>query len=170
MPHHVHLFTYKAGLLSRVAHDLRLHPEHLTVRCEGQQIAVEIEAASLRVDGVMSGGRLDPETLSSRDRAKIVKTIQTEILVARAHPTIRFRGELHGSEGPSPRAQGELTLKGISRPLTIHARRVGARLHARVELQPSHFGIAPYKALAGAIRLQDRVEVELNLDADALGS
>jgi hypothetical protein len=38
-----------------------------------------------------------------------------------------------------------------------------------VSLRPSEFGIAPYKALAGAIRLQDRVRVELDLDAATLG-
>ena len=35
---------------------------------------------------------------------------------------------------------------------TLVARREGTRLRASTSLRPSEFGIAPYKALAGAIR------------------
>ena len=59
MAHRVHVFTFKAGLLSRVAHDLRLRVERFGITREGDSIRARFEANSLRVDGVMEGGRLD---------------------------------------------------------------------------------------------------------------
>lgn len=172
MSHQIFLFTFKEGLLSRVAHDLRLHVEHFTIARDGDQITARFEAASIVVDGVMHGVRLDPDGLSQRDRSKITQTIRDDILRTRLHPNIEFRGRL---ELPALRCVGELTLVGVRRPLTIHATRERGdtpereRVRASVNLQPTDFGIAPYKALAGAIRLQDRVRVELDLDAAALG-
>jgi hypothetical protein len=52
--------------------------------------------------------------------------------------------------------------------LTILGRREGNRVRASVNLRLSDFGITPYKALAGAIRLQDRVRVDIDLEAEWL--
>lgn len=176
MTHQILLFTFKEGLLSRVAHDLRLHVEHFTITRDDEHITARIEPASIVVDGVMHGARLDPDGLGPRDRSKITQTIRTDILRTRQHPNIEFRGrlelpELLGRPGPAEplRCVGELWLLGVRRPLTILARREGTRVRASFEIQPSDFGIAPYKALAGAIRLQDRVRVELDLDTQLLG-
>lgn len=172
MSHEIALFTFKEGLLSRVAHDLRLHVEHFTITRDDEQITARFEPASIVVDGVMHGVRLDPDGLSQRDRSKITQTIRADILRTRQHPSIEFRGRI---ELPDLRCVGELTLMGVRRPLTILGRRERGgtpereRVRASFEIQPSDFGIAPYKALAGAIRLQDRVRVELDLDAEALG-
>ncbi len=172
MTHEVALFTFKEGLLSRVAHNLRLHVEHFTITRDGDNITARFESSSIVVDGVMHGVRLDPDALGQRDRSKITQTIRDEILRSRLHPSIEFRGRL---ELPDLRAVGELTLVGVRRPLTILGRRErgdtpeSERVRASFDLQPSDFGIAPYKALAGAIRVQDRVRVDLDLDAHLLG-
>lgn len=166
MSHHVQVFTFKEGLLSRVAHDLRLHVDRFTITREGDEVIAKFEASSLVVDGAMRDGGLDRDELGARDRKKIEATIRDEILRTRQHPGIEFRGRI---EEPRLRVVGELSLKGVRRPLTIIATRERDRIRARVELRPSDFGIEPFKALAGAIRLQDRVRVELDLDAALLG-
>jgi hypothetical protein len=160
------LFTFKEGLLSRIAHDLRLYVERFTITREGDEIIAKFEPASIVVDGVMHDDRLDPDGLGLRDRSKITQTIRDDILRTRLHPSVEFRGRL---ELPGLRCVGDLKLLGVRRPLTIQARREADRVRASVSLRPSEFGIAPYKALAGAIRLQDRVRVELDLDAATLG-
>jgi polyisoprenoid-binding protein YceI len=166
MSHRVLVFTFKEGLLARAAHDLRLHVERFTITREGEEVTARLEPASIVVDGVMHGEQLRPNELDERDRSKIVQTIRDDILRTRLHPRIEFRGRF---DPASQRCLGELTLCGVRRPLTIAPTREHGRLRANVSLRPSDFGIAPYKALAGAIRLQDRVRVELDLDAEALG-
>lgn len=166
MSHQVLLFTFKEGLLSRVAHDLRLHVERFSITREGDEIIASFEPASIVVDGVMHDDYLDPHELGPRDRDKIAQTIRDEILRTKQHPSVEFRGRL---EPPALRCVGELRLVGVSRPLTVFGRRDRGRIRASVSLRPSDFGIAAYKALAGAIRVQDLVRVELDLDAESLG-
>lgn len=164
------VFTFKEGLLARLAHDLRLHVERFTITREGATLRVEIDPSSLVVDGVMTEGRCDASVLSAGDRAKITQTIQTTILDLRRHPTIVVRGELSERGAGGLELRGELELVGVRRPITIAARREGERVRASVSLRPSEFGIQPYKALAGAIKLQDRVVIELELAASSLPS
>jgi hypothetical protein len=65
MSHQVLLFTFKEGLLSRVAHDLRLHAERCIISREDDWISARFESGSIVVDGVMHGERLDPHGLDS---------------------------------------------------------------------------------------------------------
>lgn len=167
MNQQVLIFTFKEGLLSRIAHDLRLHVEKFTLTREADNVVARFDPNSIVVDGAIQDGALDRGELSQRDRNKIQENIREDILHTKLHPHIEFRG--HIEEQPQLRAVGELSLAGVRRPLTIVAHREGDRVRATVELRPSEHGIQPYKALAGAIRLQDRVRIELDLDAELLG-
>jgi polyisoprenoid-binding protein YceI len=168
MPDTIRVLTFKEGLLARLAHDLRLHVERFTIVREGDLLRVEIDPSSLVIDGVMKDGRCDASALSAGDRATIGETIRTTILDVRRHPSIRVQGRVTTREDGSVELRGELELHGTKRALVLVARREGTRLRASTSLRPSEFGIAPYKALAGAIKLQDRVGIELELDASSL--
>lgn len=167
MSDRIFIFTFKEGLLSRVAHDLRLHVERFTIARAGDEIVGRFAADSLVVDGSMHEGRLDPGGLSARDKGKIVETMRKEILQTRSHPQIEYRGRVE-LDGERVRVDGKLKLVGVERPLLVVGAREGDRVRASVTLRPSEFGIAPYKALAGAIRLQDRVRVEIDVGATLL--
>jgi polyisoprenoid-binding protein YceI len=168
MPDTIRVLTYKDGLLARLAHDLRLHVERFTIAREGEQLRVEIDPSSLVIDGVMKDGRCDASALSAGDRATIGETIRSTILDVRRHPSIRVQGRLITREDGSVELRGELELRGSSGPLVLVGRREGTRVRASTSVRPSEFGIAPYKALAGAIKLQDRVGIEIELDAASL--
>jgi hypothetical protein len=165
---HIEVFTFKDGLLSRVAHDLRLHAGRVALGREGEELVARVRVDALIVDGVIRDGRLDTRTLSARDRAKIVEAVRSDILDARRNPEIVFRGRTEADAEARVRVSGELELAGVRRALSFVARREGERLRASVTLTPSEFGIRPYKALAGAIRLQDRVRVEIDVAADVV--
>jgi polyisoprenoid-binding protein YceI len=162
----VRIFTFKEGLLSRAAHDLRIHvaPWGVRVTRSGEQVVAEIDQRALIVDGAVRDGRLDAAALSDRDRTKIVETIHSEILRLDKHPKIRFTGAVDEQAGDRLEVRGELELLGVRRPLMFAMTREDRRLRARVSLRPTDWGIRPYKALAGALRVQDRVLIELDLD------
>lgn len=168
MPDHVRLFTFKDGLLARVAHDLGLHVERFSIARVDDRVVASFDPLSIVVDGAMVEGRCDPRQLGAGDRAKIIETLRGTILNTDRHRTIEFRGRLREPEDGGVRVEGELVLAGVTRPLGFTATRRSDRLIASATLRPSEFGIPPYKALAGAIRLQDRVVIELDLDAASL--
>lgn len=161
----IHVYTFKDGLLARLAHDLQLTLERFEIHREGAAVTGRFWPASLRVDGVMrKDGALDTATLSAADRTKIAGNMADEILHLDRHPEARFAGATHGTM-----IEGELTLVGVSRPVRAEVQASGGRLRAEFTLVPSRWGIPPYKALAGAIRLQDRVLVRVDLPADPTG-
>jgi hypothetical protein len=157
----IHVFTYKAGLLARLAHDLRLTVEQHQLTLQGRQLRGHCTADSLRIDGVPGSKGLDTQTLSTSDKQQISETIRNEILQADRHPRIEFEGEITGSG--KLQVRGTLRLRGQSRSIAVDVTRSADRLHCSFELTPTQFGIAPYKALAGAIKLQDRVGITIDV-------
>lgn len=162
-PATIHVFTYKDGLLARLAHDLRLTLRRFEIRRDGQALTGRFWPASLAVDGAVGrDGQVDPSTLSAGDKDKIHRNMTDEILHTERHPEVTFTGRLVDATT----AEGELTLAGKTCPIRATFRAQAGRLRGEVTLTPSRWGIAPYKALAGAIKLQDRVLVTLDLPAD----
>jgi hypothetical protein len=160
----VQVFTFKQGLLSAVAHDLRLRCERFEVALDAGRIRASFDPSSFRVEGAMHKGRLEEGALSADQRREIFETVQHEILHTARYPEIVFEGELT-EQKTRLKLDGELALRGVRRPIQILGERTAAGARGEVELVPSRWGIAPYAALLGAIRLQDRVVVRFDLQA-----
>ncbi len=167
MPWHadIRVFTFKDGLLARLTHDLRLSAHDAAIDLKGSLVRARFGAGSLRVDGVAHDERIDLAGLSDHDKHKVENTVRDEILQATAFADIRFEGQVSQADDQQ-RIDGSLELHGIRHALQVAVSRDGDTLVAEASFAPSSFGIAPYKALAGAIRLQDRVVVRLRLHTD----
>lgn len=150
--------TFRSGLLAALGHDLRLSVERFEIALEQGKITADLDLGSLRVLGAMSRGRLDTSAPSVRDREEIERAI-AGILAAARFPTATFTGLVRASFA----VEGELRLHGSSQPLSLQVARGARALSTSVELKPSHFGIAPYRALGGALKLQDRVAITATL-------
>jgi hypothetical protein len=159
----IHVFTFKAGLLARVAHDLRfsLRQHEITVRARRVQAFALSE--SLAIDGVMTPKGLDTHALSARDQRSILETVHGEILLSRRYARIELDGSIQTLSDNLHTLSGELRLRGQARPIQTELIRSGDMLQSVFELKPSEFGIAPYKALGGAIKLADRVRVSITV-------
>lgn len=156
------VFTFKDGLLARAAHDLRLRVMRFSVQSDGESVEATFDASTLRVDGTVRGGVVDADELSDKDKAEIEKTARKEILEASRHPKIVFEGSVR-SIGDRHNVRGELRLVGQRAPVELEVREEDGRLKAEVEITPSRWGIQPYKALLGAIKLRDRVRLQFDL-------
>ena len=160
----IQVFTYKDGLLARLAHDLRLSLGRFEVVREGDEVRGRFWPGSLTVDGVVGrDGAVDTTALSASDRNKITGNIAEHVLAVARHPEATFVGKIVEGERA---IDGTLTLVGRAAPVRVEVRAVSGRLTAEVSLVPSRWGVAPYRALAGTIRLKDRVLVKIDLPAD----
>ncbi|MCB9508296.1 MAG: YceI family protein [Myxococcales bacterium] len=162
----IHVFTYKEGMLSAVAHDLRLTLRRFRINVDGENVAGEFFPETLHVDGAVRDGALDARALSDRDRDKIRATMAGEVLRISQFAKVAFVGTAR-ADGAQVLAKGTLELVGKRQELELAMRREsgdsGEVLRGEIELQPSRWGIRPYSALAGTLRLQDRVRVEFEL-------
>ncbi|MEZ4220367.1 MAG: YceI family protein [Polyangiaceae bacterium] len=160
----VEVHTFKEGLLSRVAHDLHIDARDCEVRADESGVNARFPVANLAVLHAVRDGRPDPDALSAKDRAQIEENIRDKVLHADRHPTAAFDAKVEPRDG-GYRLAGTLELHGKSQPLSIDVSQADGKLRGEVELTPSHWGIAPFKAMLGAIKLQDRVVVKFEFEA-----
>ena len=154
----VRVYTYKTGLLSPVAHDLQLSLERWEIHREGTGLVFQARLKSLRIDGPVVRGKLEPRGISDRDRAKIRGHIGDTILCTREHPLAIFKGQQVGSM-----LRGPLRMRGQAQEISFALQEENGQLKGAVEIQPSRWGIAPFKALGGAIKLKDHVRIAFSM-------
>jgi polyisoprenoid-binding protein YceI len=158
----IRVFTFKEGMLSRVAHDLALRLDRFVVTLDGEILRVEFELASLVVEGPVESGVIRAERFDAATRAEIERAMHEHVLETRRHPTALFSGSAVPADSGFD-VSGQLALVGRSVPLSFAVRRERGSLRAELELVPSRWGIEPYRALFGAIRLRDRLRIEVEL-------
>jgi polyisoprenoid-binding protein YceI len=154
------VFTRKAGLLAAVGHDLKLRVERFEIAIDEEGIRARFDAGSFRVICAQVGGKDAPRALSDRDRGEIERTIAREVLEAGAHPAIEFRSTPVAASA-EPEIDGVLSIRGRERPLTLKARREGDRAIVETMLHQPAYGIRPYSAMLGALRIQPDVRVRI---------
>lgn len=153
------IFTFKEGLLSAVAHDLELR----VARFEGEfsddfsSLQLKFDAMSIRVEHAVVDGRPSPSTLSPRDRAKIEGNITKDVIDTRRHGEIRFDSEEIERVDSGWTIRGRLHLNGHTRPLVVDVRIEGDRAVAEGSLHQPDYGIRPYRAMMGTLRIQPTV-------------
>lgn len=162
----IHVYTYKEGLLSKLAHDLRFTLARFNVSARGAEISARFETGSLRVDGVMRAGRLERAELSPGDREKIQETLK-DVLGTRDYGEARLTARLLTVQPPFL-LDGQLTLKSETRPVSIRLARDEERLFGELTIVPSQWGVKPYRALGGTLKLQDRVRITIDASAEWL--
>ncbi|MCX4243712.1 YceI family protein [Paraliomyxa miuraensis] len=169
-----HVFTFKEGMLSAIAHDLRIRVARFTIDIDAATGAIEarLSADSLRVDCAMKDGREDHGALRDGHKREIEDNIASNVLHVRKHPEIVFRStKVEGGglqdAGDERRIDGALSLHGKDRPLRATARRHDDRWVAEVELHQPDFGIKPYSALLGTLKIRANVRVRISVPAGA---
>lgn len=161
------LLTARDGLAAQAGHDLTIEVSawsgELTVDDDGQptELSVKLDLNSLVVrEGT---GGLKP--LTDRDRREIAVTSR-KVLGVERHPEATFVAsgfEPNSSGGGF--IQGTLTLGGISRPLKLHVAKTGQDSYrATASVRQSEFGVKPYTAFLGALKVSDAVGVTIDID------
>lgn len=157
----LHVFTFKEGMLSAVAHDLRIRLEPFEVSMDGQSVRAEVDLNALTVEGPVEDGVLQADRYDAGKKAEVAKAMHGDVLRTREHPKAVYVGTATPKGDAGFDVSGELELGGRRAPLAFTVQREGDTYRTSFELQPSRWGIAQYKAMLGAIRLKDVVRIEL---------
>jgi hypothetical protein len=158
----IEVFTFKEGLLSPIAHDLRLRLDRFEISHDETAVEGRFWPDSLVVEGAIEHGRLNENVLSAAQRDEIRDNIRRKILSTDLHPQARFRAKVV-ARGETYELDGVLELVGLPQPVALSVRARDGRLQGELEVRPSQWGIKPFRALLGAIRLADRVRVHFDL-------
>jgi len=159
------VLTYKEGLLSAVAHDLKLEVTRFSLDVDDamQSIAAVFEASSLRVVCAVKDGIDAPSALSEKDKRDIQGSIEKDVLDTRKHAHIRFNSTKVDREGDGFRVKGRLEIKGKARELACLVRSIGPDWVCELTLHQPDFGIKPFSAMLGAMKIKPDVDVRMSV-------
>ena len=91
-----------------------------------------------------------------------------DVLRVERHPTIRYvAGSVRLDDA---QVRGQLMLCGKSKDVTGSLRSTDGRIRAVFELDQRDFGIRPFSAMLGALKIKAQVRVEIDVAANALVS
>jgi polyisoprenoid-binding protein YceI len=149
-----------------VGHDLELAATALSVEVDEASGAVEVrvDARAIRLRGARTPGSTAVAPISAGDTRTIEGHLWDDVLEVARFPEIHFVGKLAGSTPSGGHiVDGQLTLHGVTRALQLRSERSGDSETAEVGLEQSEFGIKPFRAMLGALRVRSRVVIKLRL-------
>ena len=151
--------VFKAGFFSGFAHDHEISaPIEQGGFNEGNtSVELKVDARKLRV--------VDKE-ISERDRTEIQRTmLGPKVLDSEKFPEIRFRAS-GGADRPRLgrlTIEGELTLHGQTRPVTVDVRVENGNYRGVAELKQKDFGITPISLGGGTVKVKNELRVEFDI-------
>lgn len=170
------LRTYRDGLVAQAGHDLTIE----IARWSGELvIATDLAPASLTVTAdlqslVVRDGTGGLKPLTDKDKREIAVTAR-KVLSADRFPEATFTAT--GFQPADGGAQGEqsggvitgtLALAGRTGPLHLRVSPAGSwRYQATTTVKQTDFGIKPYTAFLGTLKVRDAVDVQVEVDLSA---
>lgn len=155
--------VYKDGVAAKMGHDLTLQANKWSGQADlnpeaasACSIQVSVDIDSLEV----LEGRGGAKSLSEGDKADIKKNIGKTL----GKGTVSFAST--GISGSPPRlsVQGNLTINGQSRPVTLDLTvDDSGRAKGTTSFNQTQFGIKPFSAMLGALKVKDAVDVSFDI-------
>jgi len=163
--------AFAGGFLSALAHDHTISIREFDGETDFTYGTVE--PASLQMT-IKAGSLAVTDKISASDRQKIEATMRDEVLEVSKFPEITFKSSgvsaTKTGEGQyQARITGEITLHGVSRPLTIIAQLEFGdkmlRAKGAFTLKQSSFGIKPVSVAGGTIKVKDELKFTFDIVA-----
>jgi polyisoprenoid-binding protein YceI len=104
------------------------------------------------------------KSLSDKDRRDIDKNINEKVLETGKFGDLKFESTSVSGSAPNFNAAGNMTIKGNTRPVNVSLNVNGTQVTAKTSISQKDFGIKPFSAMMGAIKLRDDVDFELTVD------
>jgi polyisoprenoid-binding protein YceI len=168
------VMTGREGAAALMGHDLTLEAARwaATVNVDAEdpsrsRVRATVEAASLVVRDARGG----PIRLTDSQRDEIGSIVRDKVLRSDRYPTITFRSTSVVGDVKRASVTGTLTIGRRTREASLQlrvARSKLPRIVATTSIVQTDFGIQPYSALRGALRVKDVVEVRLEVRLPAL--
>jgi polyisoprenoid-binding protein YceI len=161
----VTVYTFKEGLLSVVAHDLKIRVGRfdVDVAADGARVSVVVQSGALEVMTAMKGGVEAPSILGRWEKGKIAKNITQDVLKSRRYPEIRFTSTRVVENETSFTVAGVLSLHGKEKAVEIRGTADETHYVGKIRLHQPDFGIKPFRAMMGTLRVAPHVEVSFTV-------
>jgi hypothetical protein len=149
--------TGKAGAAAKAGHNLRLEVGrwHATIDLRAAFASLSADSTSFRV--VEGSGGVMP--LGDEEKRAIPQTIDEEVLKG---APIEFRSTQMDVNGDHVDVRGELDLLGARHPVGFALEIADGRIRGSARIRQTDFGLKPYSALFGTLKVADEVEIAVD--------
>lgn len=153
--------TGRHGAAAKAGHDLVIEVQSweatLNVADDVAQSTLELTADATSLHVVEGVGGM--QALGDDDKTDIRKTIDNDVLKKKA---IEFKSSSVSDAGSGLAVSGDLSMGGKSKPVDFTIDGDGGKLTGSASVKQSDWGIKPYSALFGALKVNDEVTVEVD--------
>jgi len=150
--------TGRKGAASKAGHDLTIEVARWEATLElGDSPSMSLTADSRSFKVLQGTGGV--KSLDEDDKANIQKTIDDEVLKGSA---IQFRSTGVAVDGERLIVNGELELAGKRQPIAFDLLHTGGRLAGSAVVHQPTWGMKPYSALFGTLKVADEVTVSID--------
>ncbi|MFN2568463.1 MAG: YceI family protein [Candidatus Dormibacteria bacterium] len=168
--------TYREGMAAKIGHDLVMTVAQwkgsVTIDPDtpsNSSVSVSFDTGTFQVLSGTGGAK----PLSDKDRKDILNNIAGKVLHTDKHPQITFTSErVDASAENRVGVDGKLTIAGTTRPvhleLTLEQTSGGVRASGTLPVKQTEFGIKPFTALMGALKVKDDMEIDVEAALTAL--
>lgn len=147
--------TTRSGAAAKAGHDLLIDVNSWSATLEvGDSSSLELSADSTSLH--VREGKGGMQALKDDDKEDIRKTIDKDVLKKKA---ISFQSSSVEPAGDGLKVSGDLEMGGKSKPITFELSENGGTITGSATLKQSDWGIKPYSALFGALKVNDEVNV-----------
>jgi len=165
---HFNIRTGTSGLFGAFAHDHLIEAQKI----EGCAVidSADIVHSSIKVTFTSSSLKVVDSKESSDNRAKIQKTMETEVLRVSEYPQVVFESTSieRGTSADTFNVRGNLTIRGKAQPVTIPVKLTrlddaSYRATGSYKFKQTSFGIKPIQLAGGTVKVKDEVSTDFEL-------
>ncbi len=166
----MHVYTFKEGLLSKLAHDLLIDVTDFKVDINVPEagftsgsLNVELQANSLKVICALKEGERQPDALKEKDIADIERDMSKKVLHPDKYPTVNFCSKKIQEKAGGYRISGELSLHGVTKPVDFDIDDDGKKFKGMFSILQKDYGIKPFKAMMGTLKIKNEINFGFDL-------
>ena len=160
------VYTKKEGILSPVAHDLKLRVARFSILVNPDtfEIVANFDPGSLEVVCAMDGGLEQDRALRRWECKEIERNVRGSVLKVSRFSELSFRSTNVEKKEGNYYIVGSLKLFKETKTITTVTRLIGDKMIANVEINQPDFGIKPFRALlAPLLKVAPIVKVVLSV-------
>ena len=164
------VFVYKDGLFQAVGHDLKIRVADFTIDSDEatERISARFNPRSLRAECAVQRGIDRNDLLSGKDKEEINDHIVRDVLEAHKYDEIAFTSRFVTREEDRVLITGELFLHGMKKEITVLSHRKDGKPIAETTVSQPDFGIRPFSAFFGMLKIAPSVRIRVILGPSIL--
>ncbi|MHC4308146.1 MAG: YceI family protein [Planctomycetota bacterium] len=165
----LYVYTFKEGLLSKLAHDLLIDVTNFKVNLDVPEagfssgsLELEIQANSLKVVCALKDGERT-DALKEKEIVDIERDMGVKVLHPDKYPTANFRSKAIQEKDGGYHINGDLSLHGVTKSIDFDIDTNGGNLKGMITLLQKDYGIKPFKAMMGTLKIKNEINIGFDL-------